>query len=72
MTSVTGQNLSEEEYRLWSAGHREAEALVHGRENKLQQSYAAMENRLELLGKPCTRKELGGGGEGGMLDWVLR
>ena len=34
--------------------HREAEALVHGREHKLQQSYAAMESRLELLGT-CRR-----------------
>ncbi|KAF0293172.1 putative phospholipid-transporting ATPase VA [Amphibalanus amphitrite] len=73
------KNLSEEEYQDWLTAHREAESLVGGREHKLQRSYAAMENRLELLGCTGIEDRLQEGvpetlcalREAGIVVWVL-
>lgn len=42
--------LTEEEYRRWAEGHRDAEQSLEDRDQKVFESYLKIEKDLELLG----------------------
>ena len=71
--------LTEEEFDLWHASHREAEATHEGRERLVYESYCRLERELQLLGATGIEDKLQEGvpetinalRKAGIVVWVL-